>query len=104
MAAWTSHQRADPGYLTRRTFERAVNGGVLERLWQGVYGLGEPFDELRLRGLDLSVGTRAADCLGIAAAMYGVDTEQPPDLHVLRNTSARSRHRRQGPPPTTMWL
>ena len=100
MAAWTSHQRADPGYLTRRTFERAVNAGVLERLWQGVYGLGEPSDELRLRGLDLSV----ADCLGIAAAMYGFDTEQPPDLHVLRNTSARSRHRRQGPPPTTMWL
>ena len=66
----------------------------------GVYGLGEPSDELRLRGLDLSV----AICLGIAAAMYGVDTEQPPDLHVLRNTSARSRHRRQGPPPTTMWL
>ncbi|WP_430540374.1 hypothetical protein [Mycolicibacterium poriferae] len=66
----------------------------------GVYGLGEPSDELRLRGLDLSV----ADCLGIAAAMYGVDTEQPPDLHVLRNTSARPRHRRQGPPPTTMWL
>lgn len=66
----------------------------------GVYGLGEPFDELRLRGLDLSV----AICLGIAAAMYGFDTEQPPDLHVLRNTSARSRHRRQGPPPTTMWL
>ena len=93
------------GHLTRRGFERAVNTGVLERLWQGVYCLGEPSDELRLRGLDLSAGTRVAVCLGTAAAMYGFDTEQPPDLHVLnpprhalRNADGLVVHRRDGAP------
>ena len=39
------------GRTTRRRFEAAVNCGVLERMWQGIYCRGEPTDELRLRGL-----------------------------------------------------
>ena len=53
--------------ITRRRFEAAVNCGVLERMWQGVYCRGEPTDELRLRGLDLSSGITVPVCLGTAA-------------------------------------
>lgn len=92
-------------YMTRRAFESAVDSGVLERIWQGIYCLGEPDDGLRLRGLDLSCGTTVAACLGTAAAMYGFDTEAPADLHVLSppNSHLRSAdglvvHRRDGAP------
>ncbi len=91
--------------LPRRRFENLVNSGVLERIWLGVYCLGEPTDELRLRGLDLSAGRRVAVCLATAAAMYGFDTEQPPDLHVLNPPGCALRdadglvvHRRDGAP------
>ena len=69
--------------VPRRRFESLVNTGVLERMWQGIYCLGEPTDELRLRGLDLSSGRRVAVCLATAAAMFGFDTEGPDALHVL---------------------
>ncbi|MBX7433011.1 hypothetical protein JDV09_12970 [Mycobacterium sp. Y57] len=92
-------------HLSRRGLERAANYGVLERMWQGIYCLGEPTDELRLRGLDLAAGTRVAVCLGTAAAMHGFDTEQPPDLHVLnpvrhalRSVDGLVVHRRDGAP------
>ena len=82
-----------------------MNTGVLERLWQGIYCLGEPSDELRLRGLELSAGARLAVCLGAATAMYGFDTE-PPDRRVIRNLSEVATPPiggcRPGPPPTTM--
>ena len=40
--------------------------------------------ELRLRGLDLSgQAQRFAVCLATAASLFGFDTEQPQDLHVL---------------------
>ena len=68
---------------TRRRFEAAINCGVLERMWQGIYCLGEPTDELRLRGLDLSSGQTVPVCLGTAAATYGFDTDGTVDLHVL---------------------
>ncbi|MET0994504.1 MAG: type IV toxin-antitoxin system AbiEi family antitoxin domain-containing protein, partial [Mycobacterium sp.] len=42
--------------LTRHAFDTAVDTGSLERLWQGIYCRGEPDDQLRLRGLDLSSG------------------------------------------------
>lgn len=91
--------------MTRRGFEAAVNTGVLERLWQGVYCLGEPTDELRLRGLDLSCGRPVAVCLATAAAMFGFDTEQPAELHVLnpphralRNADGLRVHHRDGAP------
>ncbi|ORB25030.1 type IV toxin-antitoxin system AbiEi family antitoxin domain-containing protein [Mycolicibacterium parafortuitum] len=92
-------------HLPRRRFEKLINNGVLERIWQGIYCLGEPDDDLRLRGLDLTTGTRVAVCLGTAAAMHGFDTEQPRDLHVLNPPGCALRdadglvvHRREGAP------
>lgn len=96
-------------HMTRRAFDQAVNTGVLERMWQGIYCLGEPDDVLRLRGLDLSCGTEVAACLNTAAALYGFDTEQPADLHVLSPPGSRLRstdglvvHRRDGAPLTVV--
>ncbi len=93
------------GHMSRRAFQTAVNSGVLERIWHGVYCLGEPDDDKRLRGLDLACGTKVVVCLGTAAAMYGFDTEQPSDLHVLSPPGSRIRpsdglvvHRRDGAP------
>jgi hypothetical protein len=96
-------------YITRRAFETELNSGSLERIWQGIYCRGEPDDVLRLRGLDLSCGTEVAVCLGTAAAMYGFDTEEPADLHVLSPPGCRLRsadglvvHRRDGAPLTVI--
>ena len=92
-------------HLTRRGFEAELKTGNLERIWQGVYCRGEPTDELRLRGLDLSCGTAVPVCLGTAAALHGFDTEQPADFHVLSPPGSRLRsadglvvHRRNGAP------
>lgn len=92
-------------HLTRRGFEAELKTGNLERIWQGIYCRGEPTDELRLRGLDLSCGTAVPVCLGTAAAVHGFDTEEPPDLHVLSPPGSRLRsadglvvHRRDGAP------
>lgn len=91
--------------MPRRRFDALVEKGVLERIWHGIYCVGEPTRELRLRGLDLSAGRRVAVCLGTAAALYGFDTEQPPDLHVLNPPGCALRdadglvvHRRDGAP------
>jgi hypothetical protein len=91
--------------ITRRRFEAAVNCGVLERMWQGIYCRGEPTDELRLRGLDLSSGKSVPVCLGTAAAVYGFDTEDTVDLHALNPPGGQLRcadglvvHRRDGAP------
>jgi hypothetical protein len=95
--------------ITRRAFEAELNCGSLERMWQGIYCRGEPDDALRLRGLDLSCGTAVAVCLGTAAAIYGFDTEEPADLHVLSPPGSRLRsadglvvHRRDGAPLVTV--
>jgi hypothetical protein len=95
--------------MSRRAFESAVNYGVLERIWQGVYCLGEPNDAVRLRGLDFSCDADVAVCLGTAAAMYGFDTEGPGDLHVLNPPGSRLRsvdglvvHRLDGAPLTVV--
>ena len=92
-------------HLTRRGFEAELKTGNLERIWQGIYCRGEPTDELRLRGLDLSCGTAVPVCLGTAAALHGFDTEQPADFHVLSPPGSRLRsgdglvvHRRDGAP------
>lgn len=91
--------------VSRRAFDAELKVGSLERIWQGIYCRGQPDDHLRLRGLDLSCGTRVAACLGTAAAMYGFDTEEPRDLHVLNPPGCRLRstdglvvHRRDGAP------
>jgi hypothetical protein len=92
-------------HLSRRAFEAAVDSRVLERVWHGIYCLGEPDDSVRLRGLDLSCGTKVTACLGTAAALHGFDTEQPAELHVLSPSASRLRsadglkvHRRDGAP------
>jgi len=92
-------------HLTRRAFEAELKTGNLERIWQGTYCRGEPTDELRLRGLDLSCGTAVPVCLGTAAAVHGFDTEEPRDLHVVSPPGSRLRsadglvvHRRDGAP------
>ncbi|MFV9634085.1 hypothetical protein [Mycobacterium neumannii] len=92
-------------HMTRRGFESALETGPLQRLWPGVYCLEEPDDMLRLRGLDLRCGRPVAACLHTAAALYGFDTEEPADLHVLSPPGSRLRssdglvvHRREGAP------
>jgi hypothetical protein len=66
------------GRLARRRLEAAVNCGVLERMWQGVYCR-----------LDLSSTNTAPVCLGTAAAVFGFDTEDTVDLHVLNRRRRR---------------
>ncbi len=96
-------------HMTRRGFESALETGPLQRLWPGVYCLEEPDDNMRLRGLDFRCGRPVAACLHTAAAMYGFDTEEPPDLHVLSPRGSRLRstdglvvHRRRGAPLTVV--
>ncbi|MUL81116.1 MULTISPECIES: DUF559 domain-containing protein [unclassified Mycolicibacterium] len=91
--------------ISRRQLQSAVNCGALERMWQGIYCIGEPDLQTRLLGLDLSCGARVPVCLGTAAAIHGFDTEQPADLHVLEPIGSRLRscdglvvHRRDGAP------
>ena len=90
---------------SRYEFETVLKSRYIERIWQGVYCLGEPSEQLRLRGLDLSCGTTVAVCLGTAAATFGFDTEQAADLHVLNPAGHQLRpadglvvHRRDGAP------
>ncbi|MCV7283439.1 hypothetical protein H7J88_27755 [Mycolicibacterium flavescens] len=91
--------------VSRYEFESVLKTRYLERLWHGVYGLGEPTDDMRLRGLDLACGVTVPVCLSTAAALFGFDTEQPADLHVLnpprrqlRNADGLVVHRRDGAP------
>lgn len=90
---------------SRREFNDDLRTGALQRIWQGVYSRGAPDDWTRLRGLDLSAGAVVPICLGTAAALYGFDTENPKDLHVLnpphhqlRNADGLVVHRRDGAP------
>jgi hypothetical protein len=93
--------------VTRYAFDRMLDDGRLERLWQGIYCRGEPTDALRLRGVDLSCGRTVAVCLSTAAARYGFDTEDDAALHVinpprqqLRSADGLVVHRREGAPLT----
>ena len=91
--------------VSRYEFESVLKARHLERIWQGIYCHGEPTDEIRLRGLDLSCGSTVAVCLATAASMFGFDTEEPQDLHVLNPPRHQLRpvdglvvHRRDGAP------
>ena len=91
--------------VSRYHFESVLKAHSLERIWQGVYCCGEPTDELRLRGLDLACDSPVAVCLATAASMFGFDTEEPADLHVLNPPGHQLRpvdglvvHRRDGAP------
>ncbi|OBG36578.1 hypothetical protein A5672_09735 [Mycobacterium alsense] len=94
-------------HLTRRELEHQLKCGVLQKVWHGIYGCGEITDALRLRGLDLSTGTKVAVCLSTAASLYGFGTEWDRALHVLNPGGRRVRsadglvvHRREGAPLT----
>ncbi|KUI00165.1 hypothetical protein [Mycobacterium sp. IS-3022] len=96
-------------HMTRRGFDSALESGPLQRLWPGVYCIGEPDDAMRLRGLDFRCGTPVAACLHTAAAIHGFDIEEPADLHVLsppgsrlRSTDGMKVHRREGAPMTVV--
>lgn len=91
--------------IPRYRFESVLKAKYLERLWHGIYCLGEPTDDVRLRGLDLSCGTTVPACLSTAAALFGFDTEEPAELHVLNPPGRQLRsadglvvHRRDGAP------
>lgn len=92
-------------FLSRRGLEAVLNSGALQKVWYGIYGRGEVTTGLRLRGLDLAVGTTVAACMGTAAEAYGFDTERTADLHVLNPDARRLRstdglvvHRREDAP------
>lgn len=78
--------------VTRHRLDAMVNTGVLERIWSGIYCVGEPDDEIRLRGLDLSCGTKVPVCLATAAAIYGFDVQEDRDFHVLNPPGHQLRH------------
>jgi hypothetical protein len=95
--------------ITRYAFDRMLEIGSLERLWQGIYCRGEPTDAVRLRGVDLSCSTTVAVCLSTAAGLYGFDTEDDVALHVinpprcqLRSAEGLVVHRREGAPLTVV--
>ncbi len=95
--------------IGRARFESLVSTGDLAAVWTGVYTRGDLTDEIRLRGLDLRAGEPVAICLGTAAAAYGFDTEEVPDLHVLtpighhlRDSDGLVVHRREGAPLATV--
>ncbi|MFN8228773.1 MAG: hypothetical protein U0R18_18865, partial [Mycobacterium sp.] len=93
--------------LSRRGLQSRLRTGELIKLWPGIYGVGEPDLELRLRGLDLRAGEPIAICLTTAAAAFGFDTEGDSTVHIL-DTGAHLRgcdglevHRRDGAPLIT---
>jgi hypothetical protein len=95
--------------VTRYAFNRMVDDGTIERIWQGVYCCGEPTEALRLKGIDLSCGERVAVCLGSAASLHGFDTEGTSELHILnplrhqlRSADGLLVHRREGAPLTVV--
>ncbi|OBA66732.1 hypothetical protein A5633_02235 [Mycolicibacterium elephantis] len=95
-------------HLSRRGMQRRLRGAELVKLFPNVYSFGAPDVFTRLRGLDLRCGEAVAVCLGTAAAMFGFDTEDITDLHVLnaeghllRDYPGLKVHRRQGAPLTT---
>jgi len=102
----TSAQILD--HMSRRGMQRGLRNGELMKIWPGIYSLGTLSTATRLRGLDLRCGQHVAVCLGTAAAIFGFDTEDSADLHVLnpaghllRTGSGLVVHRRDGAPLTS---
>jgi hypothetical protein len=91
-------------FVSRRRLE-----ADLQRVWYGIYGVGEVTTELRLRGLDLATGTTVAMCMATAANAHGFGTEKTSELHVLNPDGRQLRsgdglivHRREGAPLTVV--
>lgn len=95
------------GLVGRRHLQTLLDCTAVQRVWQGVYSLGTPDTECRLRALDLSCGEVVATCLATAARRYGFDTEGSGEIHVLnpmrrqlRSADGLTVHRREGAPLT----
>ncbi|MDQ2638442.1 MAG: DUF559 domain-containing protein [Actinomycetota bacterium] len=95
-------------HLSRRGMQRLLRDAELIKIFPGIYSLGAADVFTRLRGLDLRCGTPVAVCLGTAAALFGFDTEDVTDLHVLnpdghllRDRAGLKVHRRHGAPLTS---
>lgn len=95
-------------HLSRRGMQRRLQTGELVKILPGIYSLGVPDVQTRLRGLELRCGEQVAVCMGTAAAVFGFDTEDVSDLHVLnpeghllRDQSGLKVHRRDGAPLTS---
>jgi hypothetical protein len=95
-------------HLSRRGMQRLLRSADLVKIFPGIYSLGAPDVYTRLRGLDLCCGEQVAVCLGTAAAIFGFDTEDVTDLHILnpqghnlRDHTGLKVHRRQGAPLTS---
>lgn len=96
--------------VSRRYLHTLLDCTAVERIWHGVYSVGTPDRTMLLRGLDLACGEVVAVCLGTAAAVYGFDTEDTAELHVLnplrhqiRSADGLVVHRREGAPLTMAW-
>jgi hypothetical protein len=92
-------------HLTRRGMQRRLRSSELVRIFPGIYSLGAADVFTRLRGLDVRCGEQVAVCLSTAAAMFGFDTEDVTELHVLnpqghllREYAGLKVHRREGAP------
>jgi Protein of unknown function (DUF559) len=95
-------------HLSRRGMQRRLRSGELVKIFPGIYSVGAPDVFTRLRGLDLCCGEQVAVCLGTAAAIFGFDTEDEADLHILnpeghnlRDHTGLKVHRRRGAPLTS---
>jgi Protein of unknown function (DUF559) len=95
-------------HLSRRGMQRLLRSAELVKIVPGIYSLGAPDVFALLRGLDLRCGEQVAVCLSTAAAIFGFDTEDVTDLHVLnpqghllRDYAGLKVHRRQGAPLTS---
>lgn len=93
--------------VSRRQLQMMVDCTALERIWFGVYSVGDPDRTQLLRGLDIACGEVVVVCLATAAATYGFDTENTAELHILnplhhqiRSTAGLVVHRREGAPLT----
>lgn len=88
--------------------QRRLRSAELVKIFPAIYSLGEPDVLTRLCGLDLRCGEQVAGCLSTAAAIFGFDTEDVTDLHVLnpqghllRDQAGLVVHRREGAPLTS---
>ena len=69
--------------MTRQQLDVQVKKGELLRVWYGVYAAQEPNLLGRLAALDIFIGQHAVACMGTAAVLHGLDTENTTAIHVL---------------------